>query len=623
MEEKSAKLQTTELQMTKSQTTEPKTAEPKTAHTQDPDRLYDAVIIGGGPAGLTAALYLARARYRVLVVEKEKFGGQITITSEVVNYPGLQRTSGTELTETMRRQAQSFGAEFMLAEVTGLGLADDIKEVKTSRGSLFCFGVLLATGAHPCMVGFAGEAEFRGHGVAYCATCDGEFFTGKPVFVVGGGFAAAEESVFLTKYASHVTILIRDDDFSCAKATAEAARQNEHITVLTNTVVDEVSGDSVLRRLRYHNTKTGEETVFEASAGDTFGVFVFAGYEPATELVRGVAELDPQGYIVTDRTQNAGIPGLYAAGDLCQKPLRQVVTAVGDGALAATELERYAAAMQKKAGLHPVQPVTRIPTRPTGAVVADGKTGAPTVPGTGNSTVSQASAGDAGMRSSSSGQNPASKELLTEEMKEQLLNVFSRMERPLVLKLWLDQRPVSAELKQYMEALSALTDKLSLQVCAERAEEQPEEVPEAERPCVRVCLADGSWTGLAFHGVPGGHEFTSFVLGLYNAAGPGQSVDEASLARIKALHGAAHIRILVSLSCTMCPELVTAAQRIAAQSPAVTAEVYDLNHFPQLREQYQVMSVPCMIINDMPPVFGKKNVEQVLELLEHAEAQVG
>ncbi len=220
------------------------------------ENLYDVVIIGGGPAGLTAALYLARARYRVVVVEKEHFGGQITITSEVVNYPGVERVSGAELTETMRKQAQSFGAEFLLSEVTKLELEGEIKQVHTGRGVLSCFGVLLATGAHPRMVGFQGEEEFRGHGVAYCATCDGEFFTGKEVFVVGGGFAAAEESVFLTKYAKHVTILIRGEDFSCAQSTADAARANEKITVVTNSrVLGEVSGDSALRALRYQNTK--------------------------------------------------------------------------------------------------------------------------------------------------------------------------------------------------------------------------------------------------------------------------------------------------------------------------------------------------------------------------------
>ena len=219
------------------------------------ERFYDVVIVGGGPAGLSAAIYLARACYRVLVIEKEQFGGQITITSEVVNYPGIALTDGKTLTETMRLQAQKFGASFLLAEVTALELKKEIKTITTTQEDYTCFGVLLATGAHPRMVGFKGEKDWRGHGVAYCATCDGEFFTGKELFVIGGGFSAAQESVFLTKYASHVTILIRGEDFSCAKSTADTARNHPKITVLTNTVMDFVDGDSVLQTIQYNNTK--------------------------------------------------------------------------------------------------------------------------------------------------------------------------------------------------------------------------------------------------------------------------------------------------------------------------------------------------------------------------------
>ena len=251
--------------------------------------LYDVAIIGGGPAGLTAALYLARAKYRVVVLEKEKFGGQITITHEVVNYPGVERTDGESLTRTMRHQAESFGAEFMLAEVESLDMAGDVKTVKTSRGELKAFGVLLATGAHPRKVGFKGEDDFRGRGVAYCATCDGEFFTGKEVFVIGGGFAAAEEAVFLTRYARHVHILIRKDDFSCAKSVADSAKNHPKITVHPNTQVEEVLGDSVLRAIRYRNTRTGELAEYRAAEGENIGVFVFAGYAPATNLVKGIA----------------------------------------------------------------------------------------------------------------------------------------------------------------------------------------------------------------------------------------------------------------------------------------------------------------------------------------------
>ena len=531
--------------------------------------LYDVAVIGGGPAGLTAALYLARARYRVVVIEKEHFGGQITITSQVVNYPGVEQASGVSLTDTMRRQAEGFGAEFLLAEVLKLQMDGDVKTVFTSRGELRCFGVLLATGAHPRRAGFLGEEEFRGRGVAYCATCDGEFFTGKEVFVVGGGFAAAEESVFLTKYASHVTILIRGDGFTCAPAVAEPALNHEKITVLTNREVLVVSGEGGLDFLKYRDTRTGEVTEYRSESGESFGIFVFAGYAPATELVRGIAELDDNGYIKTDRTQKTSRDGLYAAGDVCIKPLRQVVTAVGDGALAATELERYASAMQKKTGLYPKAPAKTVQVQ------------------------KEASWEDAG--------------LIPEEMKGQLEAVFSRMEKPLRLRLYLDERPISQELKGYMEELGRLTDKLRVEIAEEKL---------AERPCVRILREDGTWTGLAFHGVPGGHEFTSFVLGLYNASGPGQTIDQESLARLKELEEPVRMKILVSLSCTMCPELVTAAQKIAAENPHVTAEVYDLNHFPDLRDTYRVMSVPCLVINDGEQVyFGKKNVGQLLDLL--------
>ena len=519
---------------------------------------------------MTAALYLARARYRVVVVEKDHFGGQITITSEVVNFPGVERTSGAALTESMRKQAESFGAEFLLAEVTGLDLTGDVKTVRTSRCDLKCFGVLLATGAHPRMVGFQGEEQFRGRGVAYCATCDGEFFTDKDVFVVGGGFAAAEESVFLTKYARHVTILIRGDGFTCAQATADAARNHEKLTVLTNTVVEEVSGDTALRFIRYRNTRTGQVTKHHAADGETFGVFVFAGYEPATELVQGLAELDEQGYVLTDRSQKTTADGLYAAGDVCVKPLRQVVTAVGDGALAATELERLCAAMQARTGLRPQQPVSRA-----------------------EEAAAPAEAGST---------------LFNGDMLSQLHTVFARMASPLILRLFLDETPLSAELRQYMDELAAQSGKLSVEVGDPASADH--------LPCVRVCRADGDWTGLAFHGVPGGHEFTSFVLGLYNAAGPGQALDEESRNAIHAIQKTMDLQVLVSLSCTMCPELVTAAQRVAAENPNITAQVYDLNHFPDLREKYQVMSVPCLVVNSGEQVsFGKKSIRQLLELL--------
>ena len=531
--------------------------------------LYDVIIVGGGPAGLTAALYLARAKYRVLVLEKEQFGGQIAITHEVVNYPGIAKTSGKALTDTIQQQAESFGAEFLLAEASGFDLDGDIKTVHTGKGDFRCFGILLATGAHPRTVGFKGEEEHKGRGVAYCATCDGEFFTGKEIFVVGGGYAAAEESVFLTKFARHVTILVRKDDFSCAASVAEQAKNHEKITVLTNTVMEEVSGENGLTYARYKNTATGEMTEYKSE--ESFGVFVFAGYAPATEAVKGIVELNEQGYIITDLSQKTSAEGVYAAGDVCIKPLRQVVTATSDGALAATELEKYVASIHRRTGLRADAPT---PKKSSPSVVVESPEN-----------------GD---------------ELFTAEMRQQLDTVFNRMERPLLLKLSLDHRPVSEELERFITALVALSDKLTMEVVDRQAEE-------TFAPCVEVCLADGTPTGLAFHGVPSGHEFTSFVLGLYNAAGPGQALDDATKEQIASIKEKTELKILVTLSCTMCPDLVIAAQRIAAENPNITAHVYDIRHFETLKNKYNVMSVPCIVANDIKLSFGRKNICQVLE----------
>ena len=538
------------------------------------ENLYDVIVVGGGPAGLTAALYLARAKYRVLVLEKEQFGGQISITHEVVNYPGIAKTSGKALTDTIQQQAESFGAEFMLAEAIGFDLSGDIKTVRTNQGEHRCFGILLATGAHPRTVGFKGEEEHKGRGVAYCATCDGEFFTGKEIFVVGGGYAAAEESVFLTKFARHVTILVRKDDFSCAASVADQAKNHEKITVLTNTVMEEVSGENGLTYARYKNTATGE--VAEYKSKETFGVFVFAGYEPATEMLKGIVDLNEQGYIVTDESQKTSADGVYAAGDVCIKPLRQVVTATSDGALAATELEKYVAAMQRKTGLRADAPSVK---QSETTVTVD------------------------------THESEGSDELFTKEMRQQLDTVFTRMKQPLLLKLYLDKRPISEELEQFITALVALSDKLTMEVTDRQASE-------TFAPSVEVCLIDGTPTGLAFHGVPSGHEFTAFVLGLYNTAGPGQALDEITRQQITAITNETNMKVLVTLSCTMCPDLVVAAQRIAAENPNVTAQVYDVRHFENLKDQYNVMSVPCLVINEEKVLFGKRNIQQILEQLK-------
>jgi len=260
--------------------------------------------------------------------------------------------------------------------------------------------------------------------------------------------------------------------------------------------------------------------------------------------------------------------------------------------------------MQKKTGLYPEVPAAKA----ADSAKAQGATSGRQADGV---------SGDAAANSTT-----ASGELFSDEIKAQLDTVFSRMANPLVLKLYLDDRAVSDDLKGYMEAMAARTDKLTVaiakasDVSGQLAAEASSDGSDIDHlPCVRVYREDGTWTGLAFHGVPGGHEFTSFVLGLYNAAGPGQPIDDGDRADIAKIEDPKQLQVLVSLSCTMCPELVTAAQRIAAENPQVNAEVYDINHFPDLKDKYNVMSVPCLIINEKDVTFGKKNLKQLLDVL--------
>ena len=580
--------------------------------------LYDVIVIGGGPAGLTAGLYLARARYRVLILEKDDFGGQITITNEVVNYPGVGRTTGRALTQTMRQQAQDFGAEFLSAEAIGLDVHGDVKTVHTSRGDLKAFGILIATGASPRKLGFEGESEYAGRGVAYCATCDGEFFAGKEVLVVGGGFAAAEESVFLTTYASKVTVLVREQDFTCDAVVAAAAKNNPKIDVRYQVELQGVTaGQGGLREASILNRATGQTETWKPVDGGTFGVFVFAGYVPATNLVRGVVELDDYGYVVTHGYLETSVPGVYAAGDLRAKNLRQVVTATADGAIAAVELERYAKRMSEKTGLIPQRPTSCVYEQSTAKTDAASLADTTPAPAPVKRSTDAAAAANAVRKPG---------ELFSDATRQQLNVVFGRMSRPVTLALELDDTPLSTELRGFIDALVALSGgKLKSTVDdgeyekddTGRAVFDVDSVLPAARPCVRM-VVDGEPTGLAFHGVPSGHEFNSFVLGLYNAAGPGQPLGDDLIERAKSIASPLNIMILVSLTCTMCPETVLASQRLASLNPAVRAEAYDVSHFPELKDQYGAMSVPCIVINrggEQTVEFGKKSIPQMLDLI--------
>lgn len=536
------------------------------------DTVYDAIIVGGGPAGLSAAIYMARARFHVLVIEKEKMGGQITITSEVVNYPGIFHTSGEKLTSEMIRQAKAFGAEFLSADVTGLELEGDYKTVHTSRSDFKALGIIYAGGAHPRLAGFTGETEFRGHGVAYCATCDGEFFTGRTIFVIGGGYAAVEEGLFLTKYGKKIIMVIRGDDFSIDSAAVEELKEHPQVTILYHTQVEKVEGDSAVRRVVLKDRKTGEETVYTADDGDFYGVFVFVGYAPENGLLQGKVDLNPQGYVITDRDQKTNIDGVYAAGDICVKNLRQVVTAVSDGAVAATSLEKYLGSQYRKLHMKRTYVKKVEPKEEPKAEAAKAEEGA----------------------------------FLDDDTRGALKPVLDRFEKPITLRLYKDDSELSYEDEKLLKELASLSNKVSYEI--KNAE------PGLEHT-ISIVRNDGTEAGLYFHGVPGGHEFNSFILAMYNTAGPGQDIGEDNEKRIAAIQDKKDVTIAVSLSCTMCPDLVAAAERIAAASDKVTVHVYDLAHYPDLQNKYNIMSVPCLIVNDKDIHFGKKGVAELLDIL--------
>lgn len=299
--------------------------------------IYDTIIIGGGPAGLSAGLYAARSRMKTLIIERAKYGGQATTTDELENYPGsIKDCTGTNLSERMREQAEEFGTEFVKDEVVEVQLEGEIKEVKTRKAVYKAKTIIIATGAYPRLGGFKNEMELRGRGISYCATCDADFFTDLDIAVVGGGDSAITEAIYLAKFGESVTVIHRRDQLRAAKSLQEKAFKNPKIKFIWDSVVEEAKGDEILESLVLKNVKTGEQSELEVN-----GCFVFVGYLPISELFKGKINMNERGDIITDEEMRTNIPGVFAAGDVRQKSLRQVITAAADGAIAATNAEHY------------------------------------------------------------------------------------------------------------------------------------------------------------------------------------------------------------------------------------------------------------------------------------------
>ena len=300
-------------------------------------KIYQVIIIGGGPGGLTAGLYTSRARLSTLLIETALFGGQMTTTELIENYPGFpQGVTGDELSRLMEEQAKKFGVETVTEEVLKVSLEGDMKVVQTYESTYSCETLIICTGTEYRKLGVPGEKVFAGKGVSYCATCDGAFFKDSQIVVVGGGDSALTEALFLTKFAKELTIIHRRDALRGTKIYQERVLTNPKIKMLWNSVVQEIKGDSIVRSVLVKNVKTGEVNEF-----NTEGVFLFVGLSPRTQFLKGLITLDEGGYVVTDDNCETSVKGIFAVGDCRKRLLRQIATAVGDGATAAFAAEKY------------------------------------------------------------------------------------------------------------------------------------------------------------------------------------------------------------------------------------------------------------------------------------------
>lgn len=555
------------------------------------NKIYDLIIIGGGPAGLSAGLYAGRARLNTLIIEKEHTGGQINSTAEIVNYPGIVKTTGPNLTSDMRTQSENFGVKFQTADVIDVDLSGDVKIIKTNNGEIQGRAIIIATGASPRKLGFPGEIEYGGRGVAYCATCDGEFFKDLEVLVIGAGYAAAEEAIYLTRFAKKVIIVAREPEFTCAKSIGDKVKANKNIEIRFNTEVVEAIGDDVLRSVKLINNVTNERSeYFPPKEDGTFGIFVFVGYEPQTKVFKDKIEMDRYGYILTNENMETNIKGVYAAGDLRPKLLRQVVTAVADGAIAATDAERYVASEKERLGIIEEEVIEeKVETKNE-------------VPTSNNKALSGRS------------------NLLNDTLRNQLKGILSKIENNISLVSIVDEsNKKSIELRDLVLDISDLSDKISAVIYKKGENLEMESKIHADKyPVVALLNKDSNYSGVKFHGVPGGHELNSFILAIYNLAGPGQALNEDLLNEIKSLslNKKTNIKVAVSLSCHVCPEVVTAAQRIAIENPNIETEMLDLSNFKDIKDKHKIMSVPALIINDSKVYFGGKKLEDIVQLLK-------
>lgn len=539
--------------------------------------IYDLIIIGSGPAGLSAGIYAGRAKIKTLIINEESDNEIYRSASIIEDYPGVGKISAKALKDEMRTQCSEFGVELKDELVNKVELVSNLKKVYTMDNEYVCRSIIISTGAPPARLGIPGEMEFLGKGISYSSICDGEFYTNLELFVVGSSPEAIQEALYLTRFGKSVTLIVKDSDFKKEKNIAESVLSHPKVEVRFDTELIEVRGDSVIKSAVFKNIKTGKTDEYKpADADGTFGIFILLGNKPASQVFAGKIDMDENGFIITDEALRTNKKGVYAAGDIRLKSLRQFVTAASDGAIAATAAEKYITEEKEKLGISDTSEIEEVSLT-----------------------------------------EPAVN-YLDESTKSQLSYMFQKLEKDMtfvVIKDPLDEK--SSDLEAFLKEISRYSDHIRIVVKEKGSNLNLEHQINADKfPVVAFLDSNSNYVGVKFHGIPVGQELNSFMLSVYNLAGPGQAISDNLIKRAQNIYKDFNIKVCVSLNCHFCPEVVVASQHLAMLNEKIEAEMIDLALFPAVKNKYQITNVPAIIINDRIVHFGAKKIDEILEILE-------
>lgn len=534
-------------------------------------KIYDAIIIGGGPAGLTSGIYGGRAKLNILIIEKDNLGGQISLTEEVINYPGILKITGSKLMENMREQAKNFGVNFIKDKVIKIDFANKIKKVITEQGEYEGYNIIIASGLIHKELNFRGEKEYRGRGISYCSICDGEFFIDKDIFVIGAGFAACEEALYLTRYGKKVYIIAREPEFTCSKTIGDKVFANNKIEVMFNSEILEVSGDNLIRKVKIKNNINDEIKEYSSTDNENIGVFIFVGQKPETEIYKNQIKLDEDGYIVTDELMRTNIDKVFAVGDIRKKSLRQVVTAVADGAIAINQVEEKNQDSEEL--------VEKFEDKKTEIIEETKKL------------------------------NLFSDEMI-KVLKENLKNISNKVELILVKS---SKEEENRNILEFINEFQQITDKVQFNIL--EADNEVIDKKLLER-LPAFFFKKNNDIKIKYSTVPLGQELESFIGAINEIYGEKVEVRENLLNRIKKIDKKINVKIGVSLKCTRCPQTVKVNQIIANNNENISLEIIDVVTHKNFKTKYDIVGVPAMVINDNNLYFGQMSLEEMIEIIE-------